>query len=151
MTTSIRASVGDDIAAISDIDARASAFPWTRDQLQQCTAAVGVGRERGLVIECAEQVAGFVIFNLVLEEGSIHNIAVNPELQRQGLASKLLLAAIELMKLESVKRCLLDVRRSNVAAFALYTNLGFEVDGVRSSYYRSAIGREDALLMSKLL
>ncbi|MFT5333433.1 MAG: ribosomal-protein-alanine N-acetyltransferase [Halioglobus sp.] len=150
MSVSIRAVVEDDIAAISDIDARASAFAWTPEQFQKCTE-IDNSQERGLVIVCAAQVAGFVIFNHVLDEGSIYNIAVDPDHQRRGLASKLLFEAIERMKLESVKRCFLDVRRSNAAALALYSDLGFEIDGVRKNYYRGSAGREDAMLMSKLL
>lgn len=150
MESSTRPAAEDDVAVLLDIDARASAFPWTPGQFQ-CSIAVSDDREQGLVIECGASVVGFVIFNLVLDDGNIHNIAVHPDYHRQGLASTLLLQVFELMKQASGERCLLDVRRSNMAAVELYTHLGFQVDGVRKNYYRGSGGREDALLMSKLL
>ena len=39
------------------------------------------------------------------------------------------------------------MRRSNVAANALYRKLGFAQIGVRRGYYPSANGREDAIVM----
>ena len=40
------------------------------------------------------------------------------------------------------------IGESNAAARALYASAGFLVDGRRKAYYRTAEGREDALLMS---
>jgi [ribosomal protein S18]-alanine N-acetyltransferase len=48
-------------------------------------------------------------------------------------------------------RCLLEVRVGNLGAIALYSSLGFGVDGRRRDYYPAANGREDALLMSRTL
>ena len=41
----------------------------------------------------------------------------------------------------------LEVRKTNAAAIALYTGLGFEVEGVRKGYYEDT--GEDALIMWK--
>ena len=150
VAVSIRPAIADDVAAITDIDARASDFPWSPGQIQQ-SIDVDNGHDQVLIIESESELVGFVFFNLVLDEGSIHNIAVHPEYQRQGLASKLLRKAIKHMKGKGAERCFLDVRRSNIAAVAFYTGLGFQIEGERRNYYRAWAGREDALLMSKLL
>ena len=132
------------------IDMLASPSPWTEEQfLSSCDAANTTGQS--LVSECDGHLVGFVVYNSVLDEGSIHNIAVLPEHQRQGLAVDLLTATFLAMKEAGVCRCLLDVRESNAAAIGLYSKLGFNSDGLRRNYYRSAEGREDAVLMSKLL
>lgn len=150
MAVSTRPAVADDVAVISQIDALASDFPWSPSQIQQ-NIEVDNEHDQVLVIEVESEVIGFVFFNLVLDEGSIHNIAIHPDYQRQGLASKLLNNAMQQMKDKSVERCFLDVRRSNIAAVAFYTGLGFQVEGERRDYYRTSSGREDAVLMSKLL
>ena len=41
----------------------------------------------------------------------------------------------------------LEVRKSNAAAIALYSKLGFEIEGVRKGYYEDT--GEDALIMWK--
>jgi ribosomal-protein-alanine N-acetyltransferase len=142
--------LADDASVLSDIDRRASAYPWTEQQFVQACGGTE-GTERALLIANPTLCAGFVVYNRVLDEGSIHNLAVLPELQRQGLARKLLEAAFEAMAGQGAVRALLDVRASNGAARGLYRALGFEVDGVRAQYYRAATGREDAILMSRLL
>jgi ribosomal-protein-alanine N-acetyltransferase len=43
---------------------------------------------------------------------------------------------------------LLEVRKSNKAAIALYEKYGFKRLGVRKGYYPAANGREDALVLA---
>ena len=150
MTGSIRFAVKADLADMSDIDTLVSSSPWSLSQfLQACEPADS--SELSLVIETVTGIAGFVVYHAVLDEGSIYNIAVVPEQQRKGYAQQLLRAAVENMMGMGVSRCLLEVRKSNVAAHNLYESFGFHLDGVRSNYYRNGDQREDALLMSKLL
>ena len=42
----------------------------------------------------------------------------------------------------------LEVRIGNVRAKGLYEAFGFKSDAVRRNYYRTATGREDAVLMT---
>ena len=46
---------------------------------------------------------------------------------------------------EGAEAATLEVRRSNTAAVALYTALGFAVEGVRKDYYEQP--QEDALVL----
>jgi len=146
----VRPANAGDASVVWGIDARASEFPWSPGQIQQSVDADNE-HDQALVIEIEAAVVGFVFFNLVLDEGNIHNIAIHPNHQRRGLASTLLSEAIWQMREHGVKRCFLDVRRSNNAAVAFYTGLGFKIEGERRNYYRACVGREDALLMSKIL
>lgn len=150
MVALVRPAIAGDGGVVWGIDARASEFPWSPGQIQQSIDADNE-RNQALVIEIEAVVVGFVFFNLVLDEGNIHNIAVDPDHQRRGLASTLLSEAVRQMRDLGVKRCFLDVRRSNNAALAFYTGLGFNIEGERRNYYRACVGREDALLMSKIL
>jgi ribosomal-protein-alanine N-acetyltransferase len=51
----------------------------------------------------------------------------------------------------NMRRMVLEVRASNAAAIALYRSAGFEQIGLRRGYYPAANGREDALLMGRVL
>jgi ribosomal-protein-alanine N-acetyltransferase len=135
---------------MSKIDCLVSPLPWSAAQFLPACEPIDES-ERSLVIETASGIAGFIVYQTVLDEGSIYNIAVAPEQQRKGYAQQLLHAAMADMIDHGVSRCLLEVRESNLAARNLYDSLDFQRDGVRSNYYRNADQREDALLMSKLL
>ncbi|WP_187276583.1 ribosomal protein S18-alanine N-acetyltransferase [Parahaliea maris] len=131
---------------MADIDAAVSPSPWTTAQFLE--AVVGEeGRDYTLVADIAGVVSGFVVCQCVVGELSVHNVAVAPGAQRQGLASSLLRRAIAEAGKEA-QRCLLEVRASNAPALALYRRLGFGEDGRRPNYYPCAGGREDAVLMS---
>jgi ribosomal-protein-alanine N-acetyltransferase len=147
---SIRPTVPQDVQLLLAIDTLVSVQPWTQEQfLAGCGGSDG--QEQSLLVENSATVAGFVVYISVLEEGSIHNIAVHPLQQRQGLARMLLLEAMNSMEEQGANRCLLDVRESNIAARGLYSSMGFQSDGIRKNYYRSGDKRENALLMSRLL
>jgi len=90
-------------------------------------------------------VAAFCAFWLVADQAHINNLAVRPELRRQGLASQLLEAVIEEAAHIGAAVLTLEVRRSNDPALRLYTGAGFREAGVRKNYYTNPI--EDALLL----
>ena len=145
-----------DAKKLATIDVAASAYPWSETQLTAaCTDAPSTQSnpfsENVLLLESAGETCGFVVYCLVLDEGSILNIAVHPSWQGRGGARLLLRGALDLLCESGVRRALLEVRDSNTVARGLYGSLGFQLDGVRKNYYLTDNGREDALLMSKLL
>jgi ribosomal-protein-alanine N-acetyltransferase len=102
----------------------------------------------------APQLLGFAEYYHVLDECHLLDIAIWPELQNQGLGRFLLEAVLEEACSEGCTQCLLEVRRTNRAAHALYQRLGFAAVGTRRDYYPplDAGGeREDALLYSRAL
>jgi [ribosomal protein S18]-alanine N-acetyltransferase len=146
----VRPGHPDDAVALAQIDRLGSSRPWSEAQIRAACSAVQ-GMERVLLIERGGVVAGFAVFQIVVDEGSIHNIVIHPLYQRQGLGRKLLGGVIDALVAAGAQRCLLDVRESNAAARALYLEQGFELDGRRENYYSGAQGREAALLMSRQL
>lgn len=152
-----RASVAADAKRLVEIDAQVSVDPSGAQRFERiCSVSndgtgSAPGAERAIVWEARQRVVGFVVISVVLEDANINNIAVSNESQGQGIAKALMNAAIMQLTNEGVSRCMLEVRKSNHAALALYDQFGFVVDGVRAGYYRAArgLGREDALLMSR--
>ncbi|MCA1768090.1 MAG: ribosomal protein S18-alanine N-acetyltransferase [Idiomarina sp.] len=92
------------------------------------------------------RVIGFTISQLVADELTLHNIAVDPDYQGQGFGSKLLQ---DLLDYAEKNHCIvfLEVRASNTAAIGLYESSGFDTVGRRLNYYASGEGHEDALVM----
>lgn len=106
------------------------------------------GRSFALVWSHGGEIAGFLACSWVLDEATLHYVAVRPLSQKCGLGRTLMSAAMTDLKNRGINRCLLEVRESNLAAQALYHSAGFDLDGRRADYYPAKRGREDALLMS---
>ena len=94
-----------------------------------------------------QRVAGFCAFWKVVDQIHINNLAVRPELRGRGLGALLLRRVLEEAERLGAPQATLEVRRSNIAARRLYERAGFELAGVRTSYYTNPI--EDALILSR--
>ena len=79
----------------------------------------------------------------------IIDLRVTGNERRAGVATRLLRGSFE--ALDGVDKVTLEVRAGNAAARALYERMGFQTVGHRAGYYLTSQGREDALLMSRLL
>jgi len=90
-------------------------------------------------------VAAYLVYWSVEDEIHIHNIAVRPDLRRNGIATRMLDEALRRSRREDARRVTLEVRRSNLPAQRMYEKFGFSVKGVRPGYYSDT--GEDALIM----
>ena len=147
---SLRSAEPADVEALESIDA-VNPVPWTARQFADAIERGSERTGRVLVAHVGEDLDGFIVYSRVLDEVSIHNIAVRAGRQGRGLGGMLLTRLLQRMKGAGAKRCLLEVRASNVAARRLYESAGFTPDGERKNYYRAGEGREDAVLMSRRL
>ena len=147
----IRSACPPDAERLASIEAQVSVNPWSERQFVRACSELERDIQSVLVAHENGQVDGFIVFSQVLDEASIYNIAIQPNCQGRGLGKVLLKAALTQMECNCATRCLLEVRESNVIARRLYARFGFDVDGVRKSYYPTHSGREDALLMSREL
>jgi [ribosomal protein S18]-alanine N-acetyltransferase len=83
-------------------------------------------------------------------EAHLLNITVSPALQRQGIGRELLHWLSADVSARGGTSILLEVRRTNVGAQALYQSMGFAQIGIRKGYYASwNNSREDAFVLSK--
>jgi len=131
----------DDVDAVMELEGLCFRTRWTREQLllglaRRAYRTIGVREGRGL--------AAYVAFSTIAGEMEIMNIGTRPERRRQGLASLLLGAVLEICRRENVELGFLEVRRSNAAAIDLYEKFGFTQVGTRKNYYPD--NNEDALL-----
>ncbi len=89
--------------------------------------------------------AGFLLAWGVVDELHLLELASHPEQRRRGFARALLAALLAHARRQHTRLILLEVRRSNLAAIALYESFGFETTNVRRGYYSDT--GEDALEM----
>ena len=92
-------------------------------------------------------VQGVVWFSVVEDEAEIIDIRVGKRYRRTGIGESLLTQSFEKLRLSEIRSVFLEVRSSNTAALAFYKKLGFAMMGRRENYYKTAVGREDALMM----
>lgn len=78
-------------------------------------------------------------------EAEIHTLAVDPAYQRRGIGRALLRAVLEHAGEATV---FLEVRTDNESAIQLYRSEGFDVIGIRRSYYQAS--GADAFTMRRL-
>ncbi|MHC1697871.1 MAG: ribosomal protein S18-alanine N-acetyltransferase [Geobacteraceae bacterium] len=88
--------------------------------------------------------AGYICPMLVLDEGQILNVAVQPSCRGRGIGRMLLEAALEQFRKKGATVVYLEVRPTNRTAISLYTRCGFITAGRRKAYYENG---EDAILM----
>ena len=137
-----RKATEQEIEEIAKIEAKVFSDAWSNKSIletyQQTQAMVAVAVE--------ENVVGYCILYIALDEGEIARIAVEPEWRKQGVGQGLLDYICDWCKQQGVERLLLDVREGNDGARRFYEKYGFVIDGIRKSFYENP--RENAVLMS---
>src|SRR5918996_4198344 len=126
--------VHDDIEEILALEAVVFTNPWPREMLARELADSPVTRLYALR-NTGGRLVGFCLCWVVLDELHVNTIAVVPELRRRGLARRLMRHVLAEAAAAGARRATLEVRRSNLAALALYAQLGFAVCAVRPRYY----------------
>ena len=99
---------------------------------------------RAWVARTETRVVGYLLSWHVADELHILQVAAAPEHRRRGIGRALVDRALAYAAREHVRLVLLEVRRSNGAAIALYRRVGFVATHVRRGYYADG---EDAVEM----
>ena len=86
---------------------------------------------------------------IIVGEGHITNIAVDPAYRNQGIGKAVLGSLIEEAERRKLTGVTLEVRESNIEAINLYKKFGFICAGIRKDYYHDT--KEDAIIMWKYL
>jgi ribosomal-protein-alanine N-acetyltransferase len=137
----------DDLDVVMAIEPHIYPYPWTRGNFSD---SLNSGYS-AWVLMLDEQIIGYALVMIVLDEAHLLNLSVAKAHQKQGLGRTLLEHMIKISKNHRATNMFLEVRPSNVSAIALYENMGFNEMAVRRGYYPAANGREDAVLMGLAL
>ncbi|QEE11560.1 ribosomal protein S18-alanine N-acetyltransferase [Bartonella krasnovii] len=102
-------------------------------------------------INQSDQILGFCLCRLILDEAEIITIAVHPHYRQQGIATLLIDHTIRYLHDKRAIKLFLEVESTNLSALTLYQRFEFQKISERLAYYSSKNGRGDAIIMQKLL
>lgn len=130
-----------DAGALAALEALCFSSPWSEAQF---VSSFGQAAFRAFGLRTAGRLAGYAAVYCGADELELLNIAVLPELRRQGLGARLLDGVLQAARKTGMNRGLLEVRVGNAPARALYESFGFAPVGRRKRYYADT--GEDALV-----
>jgi ribosomal-protein-alanine N-acetyltransferase len=137
----------DDLDAIMVIEPQIYPYPWTRGNFSD---SLNSGYSAWVLMH-NEEIIGYSIMMMVLDEAHLLNLSIAKTYQKQGLGRTLLEHMVDIAKNIQMANMFLEVRQSNISAIALYENMGFNEMAIRRNYYPATNGREDAILMGLAL
>ncbi|MBL0140813.1 MAG: ribosomal protein S18-alanine N-acetyltransferase [Betaproteobacteria bacterium] len=132
-----------DLGAVAELERALYPFPWSLGNFRD---SVNAGYDCWVACH-GEQVIGYAILMVALDEAHLLNIAVGPVWQNQGIGRAFLQFMLDRAREARCMIVYLEVRPSNVAARHLYREAGFQQIAIRPSYYPAPSGREDALFL----
>ncbi len=141
---SIRIMTKDDLQEVMVIEKTNHPYPWSEQIMADCFK----GNYISYVYTLNSQLVGYIIQTLTLDESNILNVCVDNKYRGNGIASQLMNKALEYCRSNDFKSIFLEVRASNKIALHLYEKFGFVEVGLRTGYYPSQTGREDAVVMA---
>ncbi len=140
----VRRMTLDDLPQVLAIDQVSFSLPWPERSFR--FEITDNPASRAWVAESDGKITGLIVVWFLVDEAHIATIATHPDYRRQGIASRLLIHALQSLRDEGALSSVLEVRASNIIAREMYRQLGFEESGRRPRYYRD--NDEDAILMS---
>lgn len=121
--------------------------PWSRGTFASCLTPPYFAWQ----LKDDDQLIGFYVGLQVLKEATLMDIGLLPSFRGQGISYYLLEHFFARCREKAIEEIWLEVRVSNQGAIHLYQQTGFELIETRKNYYPCAEGREDALIMRRLL
>ena len=137
----------DDVPMVAEVESHSYDFPWSEGIFRDCLRA----GYYCCVAEIDHIVIGYGIMSSGAGEAHVLNLCVAKPYRCRGIGSMLLEHLLEFAGVLGIADVFLEVRPSNPAAIRLYQSRGFSQIGVRRGYYQAVGGREDAVVLRKVL
>ena len=133
----------EDLPQITQIEKDTFFDPWSEHLYRDCLqyASCWVLEQNGVV-------HAYSVMAVETSKAHILNLCVQSQSRRHGLGRWMLAHLLNHARGRGAAVVLLEVRLSNQAAIELYRSMGFHKLGIRKAYYRTAQGREDALVLA---
>ena len=136
----VSAATASDAARIRELSRSSSAGFDPEEELARPWAKLWVVRDGA-----EGSPLGFALAWNAADEVHLLDLAVDEAARRRGIGRELVGAVLDHARETAARLVLLEVRRSNAAAIALYRSHGFSENGVRRAYYSD--NGEDAIEM----
>ena len=130
-----------DLPQVIAIERRAFSTPWSLAMF-----VLELSKPSGICLAALreDRIVGYLVCSRYDKIWHLMNVAVDPRLQRQGIAAALMEHLFSMAD-EPGEQYTLEVRTSNRSAIRLYERFGFRASGRRRGYYHD--NREDAVIM----
>ena len=125
-----------DIAQIAELERVCFSDPWSEQTLRDSLVNP---LYRFVTVKDGERVLGYAGMFLTIPEAQIANIAVAPDMRRQGLGRLLLRGLVREAAEAGAEVAFLEVREHNAGAIALYEQEEFVRVGMRKNYYDNPV------------
>lgn len=138
----IRWMIRRDMPEVLAIESDGFEFPWSEDDFVRCL------RQRnciGMVADCDDRVAGFMIYELHKTRLHVLNFAVAADCRRRGIGRQMIAKLTGKLSQQRRSRLLLEVRETNLDAQLFFRACGFRAVSVLRDYYQDT--PEDAYVM----
>ncbi len=138
----IRWLIRRDMDEVLAIERSSFEFPWTEEEFLCCL------RQRnciGTVAELDHEIVGFMIYELHQSMLRILNVAVSPNLRRQGVGTQMVQRLVDKLSQQRRREIVLEVRETNLDAQLFFANGGFRALSVLRNHYDDTL--EDAYYM----
>ena len=142
---SLRPATTEDLAKVLEIERQVHVAPWTEEHF---LAELTKPYSHFLVLTDDEtdlEVAGYIVFWTLFDEGQIMNVVVGTRFRGLGLAKTMIRKAASIAEKKGLKQIVLEVRKSNLPAVQLYQKLNFSITHIRKGFYSNG---EDAYQMT---
>ena len=147
----VRPAGAPDIEAVIQLERSTPEAPhWAvSEYVATLVPASGALRRCLFVAESERGLIGFAVGKVILvsseTSSELENVAVAASARREGVGRALCEAVIEWCRMQGAAAIELEVRAASAGAIALYSGLGFVIEGRRPRYYREPV--DDAVLM----
>ena len=138
----VRPRTDDDLEAITKLEEECFTDSWSPALMSQMFASEF---DKIYVLEDEGRIIGYADVRNMYGDCDLMNICVTEAARGRGGASLLMERIMAQARFEDANQILLEVRKSNAAAIALYKKFGFTELGVRRDYYTNPV--EDAIIM----
>jgi ribosomal-protein-alanine N-acetyltransferase len=138
----------------ADAVARLHAASFYRGWPRQDIEAYLIDPDTPTLVACdsRRRIAGFAMLRLLGDDAELMTIAVEPKYRSKGVATALLRACFEDLRMTPSKRMILEVAADNPAAIKVYSRLGFTRLSERQGYYARPDGQPaTAIVMARTL
>ena len=123
---STRRARPSDRRGVLELDARAFLPFWRLDDESMTNAIEATPATRSRVIDVSPQLAAYAITGRAGRVGYLQRVAVDPEMQGQGLGSSIVADALRWLRRRRAERALVNTQMDNAPALGLYQRCGFE-------------------------
>lgn len=135
--------VSEAFFAVADSGFRGNS-PWSTESLY---LSIRSDNSTIFYADVGGKIVGFLVASETQFALDIYIIVVNEDYKNKQIGRRLFQALIQYARKKEIPEIMLETRKSNDPAIALYERVGFEKVGLRKAYYSSPI--EDALVMKR--